>query len=179
MTGTGSSDVGAFGPTLRVLEALNYTSKTTRNSRSRSTALHVRCATTYHHSHCSRPLVRCREAESAVSKDLIELPSTGSKRQTYATRPNVSYLRLPRQPASANGATTPGFSGPFPSQCVDAAHADTRVPICSWQLGSFLIGVPARGPSRPLLVGFWVAALPHSTIARWQEATDPQSPGGR
>ena len=86
VTGTGSSDVGAFGPTPRaLLEALNNTSKTIRTSRSRSTALHVRCPSTYHHSHCSRPLVRCREGESAESKDLIKLPSTGSKRRTYAT----------------------------------------------------------------------------------------------
>ena len=55
-------------------------------------------------------------------------------------RPNVSYLWLPRQPATASGATTPGFSGPFPSQCVVAAHADTGVPFCSWQLGSFSSG---------------------------------------
>ena len=74
-------------------------------------------------------------------------------------RPDVSHLRLPRQTASANGATTPGFSGPFPSQCVDAAHAVTRVPFCAWQLGSFLFGMPARGPSCHLLVGFRVAAL--------------------
>ena len=31
--------------------------------------------------------------------------------------------------------------------------------FCSWQLGSFLFGMPAWGPSRPLLVGFRVAAL--------------------
>ena len=86
MTGTGSSDVGAFGPNPRApLEALSYTSKTIRTSRSKSTALHVRCPATYHQSHCSCPLVRWREAESAVSKDLIELPSTGSKWRTYAT----------------------------------------------------------------------------------------------
>ena len=30
-------------------------------------------------------------------------------------RLHVPYLRLPRQSATANGATTPGFSGPFPS----------------------------------------------------------------
>ena len=28
-----------------------------------------------------------------------------------------------------------------------------------WQLGLVLFGMPARGPSRPLLVGFRVAAL--------------------
>ena len=51
----------------------------------------------------------------------------------------------------SQGRHDAGFSGPFPSQCVDAAHADTRVPFCFWQLGSFLFGMPARGPSRPLL----------------------------
>ena len=91
---------------------------------------------------------------------------------------DVSHLRLPRQPASASGATTPGFSGPFPSQCVDAAHTVTRVTVCSWQLGSFLFGMPARGPSGPLLVGFRVPPLTRSAIVRWQEATDPQSPKG-
>ena len=67
---------------------------------------------------------------------------------------DVSCLRLPRQPATANDATTLGFSGPFPSECVVAAHADSSVPFCFWQLGSFLFGMPARGPSRPLVVGF-------------------------
>ena len=31
--------------------------------------------------------------------------------------------------------------------------------FCLWQSRSFLFGMPARGPSRPLLVGFRVAAL--------------------
>ena len=92
-------------------------------------------------------------------EELDRVALDGLEKADVCDSPNVTYLRLPRQPASANGATTPGFSGPFSSQCVDAAHADTRVPFCSWQLGSFLFGMPARGPSRPLLVGFRVAAL--------------------
>ena len=53
-----------------------------------------------------------------------------------------------------------GVLGSLPfAVCAVAAHADTRVPFCLWQLGSFLFGMPARGPSRPLLVGFRVAAL--------------------
>ena len=40
-------------------------------------ALHVRRPATYEHSHCSRPVLRCREAESAVSQDLTELPLDG------------------------------------------------------------------------------------------------------
>ena len=33
----------------------------------------------------------------------------------FSNRLPTTRLRLPRQPASANGATKPGFSGPFPS----------------------------------------------------------------
>ena len=48
-----------------------------------------------------------------------------------------------------------------------------------WQLGLILFGMPARGPSRPHLVGFrGRRPCARSTIVRWQEATDPQSPEG-
>ena len=45
-------------------------------------------------------------------------------------------------------------------------------------VGPLLFGMPARGPSRPLLrlIGSVVAApFVLSTIVRWQEATDRQS----
>ena len=44
--------------------------------------------------------------------------------------------------------------------------------------GRFLFGMPARGPSRPLLVGFRVAALDSVRHCTGQVATDPQSPEG-
>ena len=37
------------------------------------------------------------------------------RRSIFPNRLSTARLRLPRQPATANGATTPGFSGPFPS----------------------------------------------------------------
>ena len=91
----------------------------------------------------------------------------------------VTYSRLPRQPASVNGATTPGFSGPFPSECVVAAHAEKKVPFCFWQLGSFLFGMPAQGPSSPLLVGFRVAALALSPPLHGAGSHWPTVPEGR
>ena len=65
-----------------------------------------------------------------------------------------------------SGATTPGFSGPFPSDpsCFESSSFRWSVfgspPLVS--LGRFL-------GRRPFV---------RSTIARWQEATDPQSPEG-
>ena len=61
--------------------------------------------------------------------------------------------QLPRQPATARGAATPGFSGPFPStrwglwvpSLVYSDHEGLRVPLGQdWQLGRGLFGMPAR-----------------------------------
>ena len=81
-------------------------------------------------------------------------------------------------PQKQNGATTPGFSGPFPSD--SGVFGPPPLFVCCsprwvestsffWQLGLSLFGMPARGPSRPLLVGYRVAAL----------ALGPPLPGGR
>ena len=37
------------------------------------------------------------------------------RRSNFPNRLTTARMRLPRQPPTANGATTPGFSGPFPS----------------------------------------------------------------
>ena len=63
----------------------------------------------------STPLQRGRIC-GVAGPDRVALD--GLEKEDVCDRPNVPYLRLPRQPVSANGATTPGFSGPFPSQCV-------------------------------------------------------------
>ena len=67
----------------------------------------------------------------------------GLEKAVKCDRPNTSYLRLPRQPETAYGATTPGFSGPCPSHSgvfwapahfrIDAVHAGLRV-LLVWQL---------------------------------------------
>ena len=125
----------------------------TQHRHSSVVALHLRSPTTHPPSSLlQRGRICGVEGLDGVALDVLE-------KADVCDRPNVSYLRLPRQPASANGATTLGFSGPFPSQCVEAAHADTRVPFCFWQLGRSLFGMPAQGPSRPLVVGFRLAAL--------------------
>ena len=123
-------------------------------------------------------MLRISPAQHSTTSDDRRRRRQG-RRSIFPNRLSTTRLRLPRQPAAANGTTTPGFSGPFPSQCVDAAHADTRVPFCSWQLGSFLFGMPARGPSRPLLVGFRVAALDSVRHCKVAGGHSPTVPGGR
>ena len=178
MTGTRSSDVGAFGPTPRaLLEAPNNTSKTIRNSRSRSTALHVRCPTTYHHSHCSRPPVRCREAGSAVSKDLMELPSTGT-RETYATvvtyhtcgcRDNPQQQMAPRR----RGSRVPSLrSVLLQPTLIREYHLFLAVRPQSLRDAS------PGSESSPLGRSLGRRPCARSAIVRWEEATDPQSPEG-
>ena len=62
----------------------------------------------------------------------VQSNRTEHKLYHHQDRPDVPYLRLPRQPAAANGATTPGSSGLFPSQCVDAVHTGSRVPFVAF-----------------------------------------------
>ena len=75
------------------------------------------------------------------------------RRSNFPNRPTTAGLRLPRQPVTANGATTPGFSGPFPSYSgvfgpppLFALMQSTLVRENSvwWQLGRSLFGMPAR-----------------------------------
>ena len=78
----------------------------------------------------------------------------------------VWHQQLPRQPAEASGAATPGFLGalPFVRRVfgADSFLLHRCHPHCFesssflWQLGRFLFGLPARLRH---LVGFWVAAL--------------------
>ena len=100
-------------------------------------------------------------------------------------------MRLPRQSATANGATTPGFSGPFPlhsgvfgppplfARCSPRWFEST---LFGGSLGLVLFGLPARGvmSQPPVTLGRFSGRRPYarSTIARRQEATDPQSPKG-
>ena len=59
------------------------------------------------------------------------------RRSIFPNRLTTAGLRLPRQPATANGATTPGISGPLPFAhrglwchapfLIDAVHAGSRV----------------------------------------------------
>ena len=110
-----------------------------------------------------------------MSKDLIELPYV-------CDRPNVSHLRLPRQLASANGATTPGFSGPFPSQCVLLQPTLIReyLFVCgSWV--AFSLGCqPGSSESAPCVTWSVFGSPPLRTVRHCtgQVATDPQSPMG-
>ena len=85
----------------------------TQHRNSSVVALHVRSPTTYSP---SSPLQICGvEGLDRVALDELEEADVWEAR-----------LRFPRQPASTNGATTPEFSAPFPSQCVGAAHAGSR-----------------------------------------------------
>ena len=109
-----------------------------------------------------------------------------STRQEDQTAHPYHASKLPRQPAASSGAATPGSLGPLPfthwglwaPSLVCNAHAGLRVPLGQdWQLGRSLFGMPARGPSRPLeSLGRFQGRRPfvRSTIARRQEATDPQ-----
>ena len=108
----------------------------TQHRNSSVVALHVRCPKTYEHSHCSRPVLRCREAESAVSQDLTELPSMGSKRKTSATvhtyhtcgcRDNPQQQMAPRRRGSrVPSLRTVGSLGPRPFSYAEV-HAGSRV----------------------------------------------------
>ena len=99
----------------------------------------------------------------------------------FPDRLSTTRLRLPRQPAAANGATTPGFSVPFPSECVDAAHAGSRVPLSvSWQLPRSLSLRDASSGSESSPPGWFSGRRPfaRSRHCTGQVATDPQSPKG-
>ena len=81
---------------------------------------------------------------------LTELPSTWT-RETYATVQTYHTCgcrdnpHQPKVPSLRSVLLQPTLKREYLS--------------VFWQLGSFLFGMPARGPSRPLLVGFRVAAL--------------------
>ena len=88
------------------------------------------------------------------------------------------YQQLPRQPAEVSGAATPGFLFPLPF--VHWGPPVWRV-LLHVAVGKHSLWVASPGVMSELpasLVGFWVSALSRSTVARWQEATDPQSPEG-
>ena len=98
-----------------------------------------------------------------------------------------AYQQLPRQPAAASGAATPGFLGPLPfahwglwaSSLVCNTHAGSRIPL-SVAVGSRSLWVASRGSeSLPSSIGrFWGRPFACSTIARGRCTTDPQSPKG-
>ena len=90
---------------------------------------------------------------------------------------------------AASGASMPGSLGPFPFTHWGLlgpspwcnTHAGSRVPFGrKWQLGLCLFGLPARSESSPSSRGRFQGRRPFvpSTIALWQEGTDPQSPKG-
>ena len=72
--------------------------------------------------------------------------------------------------------------GPFPLECVDADHAGSRVPLSvAWQLPRSLSLRDASPGSESSPPGRFSGRRPcsRSAIARWQEATNPQSSEGR
>ena len=90
---------------------------------------------------------------------------------------------------AASGASRTGSLGPFPFTHWGLlgpspwcnTHAGSRVPFGrKWQLGLCLFGLPARSESSPSSPGRFHCRRPFvpSTIALWQEGTDPQSPKG-
>ena len=116
--------------------------------------------------------------ESAVSKDLIELPSTGSKRQTSATvqpyhicgcRDNPPQPMAPRR----RGSRVPSLRSVFMQPTLTREYLFV---LGSW--GAFSAGCQPG----VRVVPFWSVSgsppLTRSAIVRWQEATDPQSTEG-
>ena len=107
------------------------------------------------------------------------------RRSNVPNRLTTAGLRLPRQPVTANGATTPGFSGPFPS------HSGVFGPPplfvrCSPRCfeSTLTVGSLGRQPgsfeSAPFVAWSVFGSPPFRTVRHCtgQVATDPQSPKG-
>ena len=121
------------------------------------------------------------EAARTLSRG-INLCSKGINLRLGASTPVLKTASSLKESASAwpqqMAPRRPGFSGPFPSQCVDAAHAGSRVTrLVAVRPRSLRDASPGSESSPP---GRFSGRRPcvRSAIVKWQEATDPQSPKG-
>ena len=125
-------------------------------------------------------VLRISPAQHSTASDDCRQRKQG-RRSIFPDRLSTTRLRLPRQPAAANGATTPGFLVPFPSECVDAAHAGSRALLSvSWQLPRSLSLRDASPGSESSPLGRFSGRRPRARVGHCtgQVTTVPQSPKG-
>ena len=123
----------------------------------------------------------CKKIQLQPSTNSEDCRRRGQGRRSNVTnRLTTAGLRLPRQPVTASGDTTPGFSGPFPLHSgvfgppplfiLTAVHAGSRVLLSGGSLGlsSLLVVSPGVLSQPPWSFGRFSGRRPcaRSAIAR-------------